>query len=327
MSSTRNMPHGAPPLPRSSSSVSGFSGYSSNRGRTIAGVLRRADGTPLPGLYVRAYRQVDGRLVGRGRNAATDADGRFEIAVDQRGDYVLDTVIGGFNLGCWFPYQEGGFGTSYHDASLVALNNRDVTGIDFVLPDGRCVWKITGRVLGPTGVPLPGLQVHATDSKRRSIPTVTGSDGSFSITAPDRDAYSLSVSLNGDCRVYHRPGAESTTVPGRDEDSKVIVRDGDVTGVEILVPDDACLWRLRGSLVGETDPIPLGIIVSVRDAGTGKTVGASLSSDGAFSTTVARDGAYEIEVRQRDVPNVDRTFCAIEFARRSPSVHCRRCGR
>ncbi len=131
-------------------------------------------------------------------------------------------------------------------ASLWDVPNNDLPTVGLPSCDGKeyakSYFSIQGTVTGPNGEPLEGVLIRAQDVRTDryggvsiSNYDITARDGSFLIRVPD-ESYFLLVG-NDDCNyvgAYESGGFTQYT----NEGTPVQVDGSDVTGIEIILPDD-----------------------------------------------------------------------------------------
>jgi len=153
---------------------------------SIAGVVHRADGTPIPQA---ALTLIDprGQQVSR---TVTDGAGRYHVGVPSNGSYVLIASAG--------AHQP--------QASMVAVNGSRVD-LDVVLGGTS---RMAGVVsVAGAGTPVAGAAVTLTDVRGEVVAAqVTGADGGYLLDELVAGSYTLVASA----RTYH-PVAVAVTVP------------------------------------------------------------------------------------------------------------------
>lgn len=91
----------------------------------IQGRLLNADGSPRAVQWLYATAQTGST------GAHTSSDGSFSILIPARGTYAIGMWIDG----CWLYRAGNGITRNWHVASKHQITNRDVTGIEFRLPE------------------------------------------------------------------------------------------------------------------------------------------------------------------------------------------------
>jgi len=261
-------------------------------GWEIRGRATRANGDAITEAAATAW------LVGMGtgNGTSTEADGSFTIRVTRDGLYALAVRL---DEGCRLYYRDGDIVMSEDAASQIAIGDRHIDDVEFVVPDGICEHQIHGTAVDHNNVPLSGSQVRAHSTTGVESYSTIREDGSFSVTVPDSGSYRLSVWLDGECRVYHHAGG---TVSSFETASLVRVADRDVTGVRIVVAPQRCGWVIQGVMVHD-DGTPLAaaanssvLAITVDDVGWSGTI----YDNGAFEVKVPADGSYRLRMRLDD---------------------------
>lgn len=150
----------------------------------VTGTVRAKE--PIAGVRVSFWAQKSGMDdVDRNRQAKTDANGRYEILLAAPGTYSISAS------------PEG-----YADVQRsLEIGDAPGTVVDFDLPAGR----IAGRVIGPDGKPVTGVNVHLNTHGKRSTPGTPGSqgqeetkaDGSFAFEGVQPGSYQLRADVDG----------------------------------------------------------------------------------------------------------------------------------
>ena len=93
--------------------------------RQISGRLTDTDGAPISGVRLAAN---EGWKYG---GAISATNGEFTITVPDSGAYSLRIQVDG----CWIPYSSSGATTDGHQAAQIGVEDADVTGIEFIVPN------------------------------------------------------------------------------------------------------------------------------------------------------------------------------------------------
>ena len=162
---------------------------------------------------------------------------------------------------------------------------------------------IRGKVTDENGAPVAGLFVNAirvegetsVDWNQRAE---TDADGRFDVQAPQAGDYRLSVDINDDCARHYGDGQLINDENQRDdwrEARPIKVGQSDVSGIDIRLPPNVCIWQVRGRIVGPNAEPLTGIRVSACSTSGGRRCysGAS-TTDGSFAVTVGESGEYRI---------------------------------
>ena len=246
----------------------------------IRGVLLDADGESMEDVWV--YANTDGGNA----SARTDADGAFAITVPEAGGYRLRMSIDG----CSVYYVRGGATSSWEAASLIRVADEDVTGLRFQLAAGMCSTQVRGVLLDADGNGIGGVNVNANDGAGSNANARTDADGAFAITVPAAGRFRVSARVDG-CTVYY---ASNRVTGSRNSAVQIRIGDADVTGIQIRIPADMCVWRISGKLLNADGSPKSAVWVSA--SGVAGNGGAQSGTDGAFSFAVPGRGSYRLSV-------------------------------
>ena len=246
----------------------------------IRGVLLDADGESMEDVWV--YANTDGGNA----SARTDADGAFAITVPEAGGYRLRISIDG----CSVYYVRGGATISWEAASLIRVADQDVTGLRFQLAAGMCSTQVRGVLLDADGNGIGGVNVNANDGAGSNANARTDADGAFAITVPAAGRFRVSARVDG-CTVYY---ASNRVTGSRNSAVQIRIGDADVTGIQIRIPADMCVWRISGKLLNADGSPKSAVWVSA--SGVAGNGGAQSDTDGAFSFAVPGRGSYRLSV-------------------------------
>ncbi|MEV0401986.1 MFS transporter [Actinoallomurus sp. NPDC050550] len=152
----------------------------------IRGVIRNADGTPVPGAAITLI-DIRGRQIGR---AVARPDGRYEVATPGSGTYVLIAAAGD------------------HDPQAATLVTGDrPLDFDLVLTGNG---GLAGTVRDTNGVPVADAMIVVTDVRGEVVANgVTDAEGGYAFTQVVAGTYTVAVSAEG-----HRPAAVPAEVGG-----------------------------------------------------------------------------------------------------------------
>ena len=252
-------------------------------GWEIRGRATRANGDAIAEAAATAW------LVGMGTGdgTSTEADGSFTIRVRRDGLYALAVRL---DDGCRLYYRDGDIVMSEDAASQIAIGDRHIDDVEFVVPDGICEHQIHGTAVDHNNAPLSGSQVRAYGATGVESYSYVRENGSFSVTVHDADSYRLSVWFDGGCYLYHHvDGAVSSLETA----SPIHVADHDVTDVRIAVPPNGCVWQIRGHLLSADGSGAADVWIWASEAEGGRE-GASTETDGSFIITVPLPGVYTL---------------------------------
>ncbi|MXV79904.1 MAG: carboxypeptidase regulatory-like domain-containing protein [Chloroflexi bacterium] len=186
---------------------------------TISGHLLDADGNGFANVEV---------YVGS-NSVRTDADGRFQIAVSEAGDYRLYAWIDG----CLIYYRQDGATGAHQEHTPIRVSDGDVAAITLQLQPGMCTLRISGRILNSDGSPRTGLFVRGQGEVGEGG-AWPANDGAFSFTVPSDGSYRLVVWIDG-CGVHYTGDGDA----GRHHDAHTFsLSDADITGIEFRLPED-----------------------------------------------------------------------------------------
>ncbi|GAB3958795.1 MFS transporter [Actinoallomurus acanthiterrae] len=156
------------------------------QGGVIRGVVRNADGTPVPGAAITLI-DIRGRQIGR---AVARPDGRYEVATPGSGTYVLIAAAGD------------------HDPQAATLVTGDrPLDFDLVLAGNG---GLAGTVRDTDGTPVADAMIVVTDVRGEVVASgVTDAEGGYAFTQVVAGTYTIAVSAEG-----HRPAAVPAEVGG-----------------------------------------------------------------------------------------------------------------
>ncbi|WP_433178076.1 MFS transporter [Actinoallomurus sp. CA-150999] len=156
------------------------------QGGVIRGVIRNADGTPVPGAAITLI-DIRGRQIGR---AVARPDGRYEVATPGSGTYVLIAAAGD------------------HDPQAATLVTGDrPLDFDLVLTGNG---GLAGTVRDMNGAPVADAMIVVTDVRGEVVASgVTDAEGGYAFTQVVAGTYTVAVSAEG-----HRPAAVPAEVGG-----------------------------------------------------------------------------------------------------------------
>ncbi len=179
-------------------------------GKISGRVVARSDQSPLEGCYVGIM--LDSTDVGFGGGTRTSADGAFIF----KGIWEADSVR-------LFAHMEG-----FRQREIeVEYAGEDISGVWIELDE---IGSANGRVVGPAGNPLAGIEVLLCEPGLGgfcSVNTVTGQDGSFSVDAQPGDVvYAQAAGYSIGWAVV-RDGEEAVIgLKGLSAATRVVVQDG-----------------------------------------------------------------------------------------------------
>ena len=267
----------------------------------INGALVGPDGKPLNDVRVLA--ESESARVGD----STDADGVFEIAVPLPDSYRLSVWLDEHD--CRVYYRRDDSAGSWHQATQVSIEDRDVSGLQFQLIDGLCSLKIMGRLLDANGVPIPDVSVWADSDDGAHGSAGTDSDGGFSVAISEPGRFRVGARING-CTIYHRRGGVTSMW---DRATLVQVSSKNVTDITLQLAEGMCERRISGRLLNP-DGSPHAN-QWVRASGRQGSGGARSGADGSFAFAVPASGTYGM--------STDFGDCQIRQGSRGPTTNWR----
>ncbi len=223
--------------------------------RDVSGVVLGPDGTPVEdwGIDIKAYPEGAQHTPGLREDSARSGGfrGNFTLRLPD-GAYVL--LLEAFCPGDWGDLGwyggESGFTTSSAGATRVVVDGESIEGLVIRLPwlpdekvRGRCSnglrVAVSGVVVGPDGQPRPNVYLSSYDPVSAMWPdnTLSGADGSFTLTLPTGGAYRIGADLACDLEGGSTPmeGGEHV-IEGDvqlDTEGLLVVANEDIAGVII----------------------------------------------------------------------------------------------
>ena len=261
-------------------------------GNWIRGRVADEHGASVAGVFVDAIRVEGETGVDWNQRAETAADGTFAVRAPEGGDYRLSVKI---NDSCRRYYNDGELINDRADAQPIAVDGRDIDGIDVQLPPNVCGWQIRGRVVGPSGKPLAGIPVTGSSAGGGySYSATSTADGSFAVTANESGEYRISADLADGCSVYFRSGSPTTDWNNA---SLITVGGAHVSDILIQAPKDLCRLRVAGSLDGIERF--LGGYLSAQicrlvDNRCESSMSRRLEDDGPFAVAIPDSGTHRL---------------------------------
>ena len=259
----------------------------------LSGRLVRPDDSPVAGVPITAERIIDGDLHYH-QNAVTDEHGHFRLEVESGGEYALQAKQTQ-QVNCWRWNGRENSTASWRRQNQITVANSDVTGVRFEVD--YCIWNVKGRVIGPDGKALAGVRVDLSHIAGRGGGSGLSSRerGAFEVTVHRQGTYQLSVALTESC-FYPTTKHQMDGTKGR-----VWVGEYVVSGIDIYIPANVCLHKIRGN-VSNVDEIDLnGLhVVADKDIGLTYTPRVIIEPGGEFSIVVPEDGSYKLRIGRGD---------------------------
>ena len=253
-------------------------------GLAIEGVLVKADGKPVVGVYLQAVRvQAEGDEGGTsygGPMMATDAQGKFRIAGLSPGKYTLQ-------LNDW-----SGTGTGVRLPSMepVAAGTKDLR---IVATEGQ---KIAGVVVDETGGAVKGARVQVSVQNGSDRSATADAEGRFEVTGLGEEKVSLTASAAG------RAQTRVTNIAPGARDVRVVMPKGLTLSGRML---DAAGKPLQGWFH----------VMQVKSDGNddGSTsISGQSGVDGKFSVEGLREGRWKVSVYVTD-PAHENTWTSVDI--------------
>ena len=215
--------------------------------RLVAGRLVDPEGRPVPGARIR----VEDAATRDSWSDTTDAEGRFSVECAHGEEFRVDVTSS-------FPAPLPGSDPGHLPERDLAVRERRgvVAGTDDLLLVAERTYRITGRVLGPDGRPVPGADVGswAEDGSGGAEIVETRGDGSFEIGPCLAGPWTIEAELwrvTGEEREEGGAGAQDEA-PADEEDEE---EDDDAGEAEGL-PDADTEYVLL--LTGRVERVPAG---------------------------------------------------------------------
>ncbi|MXX81002.1 MAG: carboxypeptidase regulatory-like domain-containing protein [Chloroflexi bacterium] len=190
---------------------------------SITGHLREAGGDGISGVRINA------RADGSSAAGVTDAEGRFQIALPEAGEYRLHAWIDG----CLIYHHRDGVNAEQSAHTPITVSDANVSGITIQLQPGMCTLRVSGRLLNHDGTPRSGLFVRASGESGTGGDWPSG-DGAFSFTVPGEGSYQMYVWIDG-CRVsFTGHGTSAGLQPAHNFD----LTDSNISDIEFRLPEE-----------------------------------------------------------------------------------------
>ena len=255
----------------------------------IKGSVTTSDGQPLSSVIVAAdHHGSDSSTMNR-----VALDGSFTLLAPTPGKYRLSLDL---NDDCG-PYYFPTWATVANFArSLITVGSTDVNDIFIEVPEGLCMWQISGRIITPDGLPLANARIDVCrriDALCEHQNQTTNPDGSFTIIAPDDGAYELHFSLERGCKVYVNGDGLTTR---HWEYSDVRVEGQDVHLGLLQVPAGACR-QITGRITAPDETPYANTNIAVcrwTDVDCEYHSHAETDDDGSFTIVVPADSSYSL---------------------------------
>lgn len=251
---------------------------------SIRGRLVAEDGQPVAGMTVVAARVERGATIEVAQPAMVRADGEFVLDVPRDGDYRIAVEVSEACRLFWYT----GSGLDPNDASASVVVVLDGTAnLTIPVPEAACDFRrVSGTVIGPTGIGLPGISVLLAHEQGSFFGTATDPEGAFVGVASATVPSGLALELSEGCLVNYGPDG-----PARTFVEWFSGHAGDVSGVHVRVPDDLCVRQISGHLISSNNQPLTQVEVFACTETSGCLNSATTNNDGAFAIMVGEEGA------------------------------------
>ncbi len=241
--------------------------------------------------------------------------GRYVVSCAYLGYNLLDTISVKDTLSLYDPVRCGYYREYYDDTQSFADAKRipvyhgsQITGIDFGLPDylGIKEFTVSGIVMDEDGAPLAEAEVRvyvynclysfATDPNSvgiqdRYYTTISGDDGSYSITIDNRPWYVPFIIVSA-----HKEGFLPQFYDHKEafyEADRIRVNKSEISDINFdLIPEPQYDFTMAGLITDpENNPIP-GTIIITGNINTGQLYFAFSNCDGYYAFNGLPRGVY-----------------------------------
>ena len=262
--------------------------YDYNQGdRKLQGTLHFAGGTPADGFRINVAAYEGDVLVARERSTIVGDEGTFSIDLAPKTEQRIWVTHDSCEL--WLT-DDGLVTRVQAEGRHRTLSTRDLPMLQLVLPKDACRWHVATSVLSLRGDQRRINVGHWAEDQSFAW---AGSHpfGGFSWFAPAAGRYRVMVQVGG-CDLWLGSG---DLVASRDAGKWILVGDQGIT-LQQRIPDDLCVRRISGRLVGSDGlPIP-GLWISAGWSGMSGT--AYSDANGQFTITVPASGRYHLSINE-----------------------------
>ena len=251
--------------------------------RKLQGMLNFAGGTPADGFRINTAAYEGNILAGRERNTIVADDGTFSIDLAPNTEQRIWVTHDSCEL--WLT-DDGLVTRVQAEGRHRTLSTRDLPMLQLVLPEDACRWHVATSILALHGDQRRIDVGHWAEDQSFAWAGSHPFDG-FSWFAPAAGRYRVMVQVGG-CALWLGSG---DLVASRDAGKWILVDDQGIT-LQLRIPDDLCVRRISGRLVGSDGlPIP-GLWISAGWSGMSGT--AYSDANGQFTITVPASGRYHL---------------------------------
>ena len=258
--------------------------------RIISGTLTYDDGAPVSGALISVVGPpaLDG-VISYAAFGGTASRGKFTVRFADADEGPVSVRV---ELDqCEFQYPPKRF---HGDTTTTIPFDDGIADIQITVPSEICR-RIEGTVVGPDGVGLSNAEVGFSSSWGARDPSSAASDGSFaSRVRPGR--YSVYIGLGEGCVIWFA-GGDNVAAFRFDVGYSSL---DDLDGIRVVVPENACLWSVRGRLV---DSDGTGVADRWVSLQADRTIGGVVSRtgpDGSFEFVVPLPGGYRLSFELPD---------------------------
>lgn len=254
---------------------------------------------------------ADFRLNARAISASIDDD-EFQGITNRNGSLFMHVEPGGAYAasfdgedrpGCTLLYSNRTATAGHSPLTPMQSLRTDQFDRRVRAPNGACGWRITGRAVNRDGDAIDGV-IYAIAEDHSEFVSTIGDSGSFSIAGLPNGSWRLYVPIRSDCSMFYRvDGAVSRWEAA----SLVTVAGEHVTGIQVVLPDQACDRWITGRIVDATGSARSDVEVTVWTTRYSFYGWHPVEADGSFAVRVNEDGYYRIDVSLG-------SFCVLHYA-------------
>lgn len=259
------------------------------------------NGAGLAGFRLNA-RAISASIDGDEFQGITNRDGSLFMHVDLGGAYAA-SFDGEHRLGCTLLYSNSTATAGHSPLPPVRSLGTDQFDLRIRVLNGACGWRITGRVVTRGGDAVDG-NIHAIAEDHSEVVSSIKDDGSFSIVGLASGSWRLYVPIRSGCSMFYRVGG---AVSRWEAASLVTIAGEHVTGIQVVLPDQACDRWITGRVVDAAGSARPDVEVNVWTTRYSFYGSHPVEADGSFAIRVNEDGYYSIGVSLGP-------FCVLHYA-------------